>query len=339
MSKPMAANYWEYTIHDVDSYREAFSGADLELTQLEPGRLSGRHVRLGLPGGQFSVVETSAQMRGNGTLPNVWTLSVILGSATRSRQYGIEVHAGSLVLHRPGGLHDGVYGRNFKAACISIHDKVFAKQFPLFHPQLQAAMHRPWSVFEPQGPSRQKIIEHFAEAAAIIQSDPKVRNSPNAVAKLEEELVGEFVENMEQELPMHSDGAEQRAAAMVRQIDQYAHKIPQVSSSVPELCAACDVPRRTLDRAFQQAVGMGPAAYVRRIRLNAVRRALQRQSAGSTTVTDVALKFGFWHLGRFAEQYYGLFGESPHVSLCSTSRKLRQPERGTSVTRRSLPTL
>lgn len=63
------------------------------------------------------------------------------------------------------------------------------------------------------------------------------------------------------------------------------------------------------------ALGMGPATYLRRVRLNGVRRALQQQNADSTTVTDVALKFGFWHLGRFAEQYYGLFGEAPHETL------------------------
>jgi hypothetical protein len=29
------------------------------------------------------------------------------------------------------------------------------------------------------------------------------------------------------------------------------------------------------------------------------------------TVTDVALEFGFWQLGHFAEQYNKLLGESP----------------------------
>jgi AraC family transcriptional regulator, ethanolamine operon transcriptional activator len=320
MTKPTPANYWDYTIRDAESYREVLSGADLEITQLEPGCLGGRHVRLGVPGGQFSYIETSAQMRGNGTFPNVWTLSVILGSTTPSRQYGLEVRAGSLVIHRPGGEHDGIYGRNFKIACISVQDEVFANQFPQFHPHLQAAMRRPWSVFEPPANSRQKIIEHFAEGAAIIQSDPRVRNSPSAVAKFEEELVCDFLEAVEQQLPTHSNGAEQRAAAMVREIDQYVHKSLLVNSSVAELCAACEVPRRTLNRAFQHAVGMGPASYLRRVRLNGVRRALQQRSADSTTVTDVALKFGFWHLGRFAEQYYELFGESPHETLRRAAR-------------------
>ena len=315
MSKPEPSNYSEYIIRDADSYGAVLSEADLEISQLEPGCLSGRHVRLGLPGGQFSYVDTSKQLRGNGTFSNQWTLSVILGTTTPSRQHGIEVRAGSLVIHRPGVEHDGVYGGNFKVACFTVRDEVLASQFPQLAPHVQDAMRLPWSVFEPPANSRLKITEHFAEAAAIIQSDPKVRNSPTAVATFEEELVGEFLEAVEQQFPARSLGAEQRAAAMVRELDQYVHKSRMVNSSVAELCTACEVPRRTLNRAFQNALGMGPATYLRRVRLNGVRRALQQRSSGSTTVTDVALEFGFWHLGRFAEQYHELFGESPHKTL------------------------
>ena len=99
----------------------------MKISQLEPGRLSGRHVRLGLPGGQFSCVETNLSMRGRGTFPNLWTLSVILECKGRSLQHGIEVRAGSLLIHGPGAEHDGVYGRNSKIVCFSIPDEVFAK--------------------------------------------------------------------------------------------------------------------------------------------------------------------------------------------------------------------
>ncbi len=83
MSNQNLPNYFEYIIRDVDSYREVLSGATVEISQLEPGRLVGRHVRLGLPDGQFSCVETSLSMRGIGTFPDMWTLSVILESKGR----------------------------------------------------------------------------------------------------------------------------------------------------------------------------------------------------------------------------------------------------------------
>jgi AraC family transcriptional regulator, ethanolamine operon transcriptional activator len=84
---------------------------------------------------------------------------------------------------------------------------------------------------------------------------------------------------------------------------------------VAQLCAAYEVPRRTLNRAFQNVLRIGPGTYLRRVRLNGARRALQRRNPCSATVADVALEFGFWHPSRFAEQYHELFGELPHETL------------------------
>jgi methylphosphotriester-DNA--protein-cysteine methyltransferase len=321
MPKPKSPTYLEYIIRDADSYGAVLAQANLRILQLEPGSLSGRHVRLELPGGgQFSYVETSLQLRGNGTFPDLWTLSVLLESASRSLQHGIEVSAGSLVIHRPNAEHDGVYGRNCKIVCFSVQDKVLAPQLQQLHRHVQEAMRQPWSVFELPANSRQNTIKHFAEAAAIIRSDPLIRNSRTAVAKFEEELVCDFLDALEQQLPAHSVDTEQRAASLVRQVDQLVPRSSLARSSVAQLCAMCQVPRRTLNRAFENALGMGPATYLRRIRLNNVRRALLRRPAGSTTVKDVALAFGFWHLGRFAEQYNELFGEMPHETLHRAGR-------------------
>jgi AraC family ethanolamine operon transcriptional activator len=320
MPTPKSPTYFEYIIRDADSYGAVLAQANLQILQLEPGSLSGRHVRLDLPGGQFSYVETSLQLRGNGTFPNLWTLSVLLESASRSLQHGIEVNPGSLVIHQPNAKHDGVFGRNSKIICFAVRDDVLAPQLRQLHPHVQETMRRPCSVFEPPANLRQKTIEHFAEAAAIIQSEPQVRSSRSAVAKFEEELVCDFLDALEQTLPAHAVEADKRAAALVRQVDQYVHKASLARSSVAELCAMCQVPRRSLNRAFESALGMGPATYLRRIRLNNVRRALLRRTVRSTTVANVALAFGFWHLGRFAEQYSELFGEMPHETLCRAPR-------------------
>lgn len=312
MSNQEPSDYFQYIIEDADSYRAVLSGVDVEFSQLDPGRLSGRHVRVRLPGGHFSYVETNLSMRAIGTFPNLWTLSVILDSNGRSLQDGVEVRAGSLMIHGPTAKHDGVYGRNFKIICFGLRDEVFAKYVQRFSPQLQEAMRHPQSVFEPPADARREIIAHFAEAATIIQCDPRVRNARAALAKFEEELVSAFLEAVAQQLPSHSDEADRRDAAVLKRVDQVMQESHLVEPKVSDLCEACEVPRRTLNRAFQNALGMGPATYLRRVRLNRARRALREETTRSITVTDVALELGFWHLGRFAEQYAELFGESPH---------------------------
>jgi AraC-like DNA-binding protein len=65
---------------------------------------------------------------------------------------------------------------------------------------------------------------------------------------------------------------------------------------------------------------MGPKRYLLLRRMHLARRALRQTAPDPTTVTDIATRFGFWQLGRFAVEYLSLFGESPSATL------RRQPE-------------
>ena len=56
-------------------------------------------------------------------------------------------------------------------------------------------------------------------------------------------------------------------------------------------------------------------AYVRRIRLGKVRADLLRADPQRTRVTDVAMRWGFFHQSRFAQQYRDQFHELPSVTL------------------------
>jgi AraC family transcriptional regulator, ethanolamine operon transcriptional activator len=52
--------------------------------------------------------------------------------------------------------------------------------------------------------------------------------------------------------------------------------------------------------------------YLRVMRLNRVRRELQTHRRDS--IGDVAARWGFWHLSRFAADYSRLFGELPSAT-------------------------
>ncbi|WP_460359141.1 helix-turn-helix domain-containing protein [Mycobacterium sp. ZZG] len=62
--------------------------------------------------------------------------------------------------------------------------------------------------------------------------------------------------------------------------------------------------------------------HVRR-QLHHVRAELIAHSPPSVTVTMVAGRWGFLHLGRFAIQYRQLFGESPSQTLRSSAQPPR----------------
>ena len=85
--------------------------------------------------------------------------------------------------------------------------------------------------------------------------------------------------------------------------------------SLPDLCAEVGVAERTLNLACQEFLGQGAMQYARGCRLDHVRRTLLISDPASTQVTGVAMRYGFWELGRFAQAYHLRFGESPSKTL------------------------
>lgn len=77
-----------------------------------------------------------------------------------------------------------------------------------------------------------------------------------------------------------------------------------------DIAQASGIPGRTLLEHFKDHRGVSPMRYVRGARLARVREALLRAN-GAASVTGIAMEWGFNHLGRFAAEYRGQFGESP----------------------------
>lgn len=108
-----------------------------------------------------------------------------------------------------------------------------------------------------------------------------------------------------------------RHGALVAQARARIEHDPETPMTVAALCVSLRVSRRTLQAAFQDVLGMAPAAYLRAERLAGARRALR----GASTVTEAAAQWGFWHFGHFAQDYRRQFGELPS----QTWRRLHGP--------------
>jgi transcriptional regulator GlxA family with amidase domain len=85
--------------------------------------------------------------------------------------------------------------------------------------------------------------------------------------------------------------------------------------SVADLSRMAGVSERTLRAAFHDVIGVSPKRFAIAQRLQAAHEALSRADPQATTVTDVAMTFGFFELGRFAGRYRHAFGEVPSQTL------------------------
>jgi AraC family transcriptional regulator, ethanolamine operon transcriptional activator len=102
---------------------------------------------------------------------------------------------------------------------------------------------------------------------------------------------------------------------VVKTVESYALSRIDEQLQVSDLCRAAGVSERTLEYAFRETMGLTPVTYLIRLRLHQVRRALLAATQGSTTVSAVALDWGFWHFGDFSRAYRECFGELPSDTL------------------------
>ncbi len=324
MSHVTPPEFFDYQITGIDAYANVLSEARVEVTQLLPGELRGHHTRIRVPAGELSWISTSLPLRGRGVLPgNRWTLSVVTHATGRSLQNGAQVRAGSLVVHQPGAIHEGVYGRDFSVVCIGIGVARFRRFFGREGSPSRSRA-RVWRAYQASGSSRAELIQQFDAAAHTLRHDAAFRRSAAAVEAMLDDLTAGFASalgkaTLSEEQPALRDGA-----ALVCRVEAALMADRDHLLRVDELSRATGVPTRSLNRAFHMVLGIGPATYLRRHRLSEARRALLHEPPECATVAEVALRYGFRHLGRFSAQYRTLFNELPHVTLSGPGRG-RQP--------------
>ncbi|WP_329013654.1 AraC family transcriptional regulator [Streptomyces sp. NBC_00690] len=90
---------------------------------------------------------------------------------------------------------------------------------------------------------------------------------------------------------------------------------PEGDLSVERLALAAGTSPRSLQRQFREYVGVAPREYVLQVRLARAHDNLRIVRPGTVTVADVALRWGFSHMPRFAAAYRRRYGELPSVTL------------------------
>jgi AraC-like DNA-binding protein len=102
----------------------------------------------------------------------------------------------------------------------------------------------------------------------------------------------------------------------LRRAIDYMHANVAAPITIADIAEASGIAGRTLFQYFRDFRGTSPMRYLRDARFEKVQEALKRGQA-EESVAQVARRWGFSHLGRFAVEYRKRFGESPSDVLWS----------------------
>ncbi|WP_344074140.1 AraC family transcriptional regulator [Streptomyces crystallinus] len=101
----------------------------------------------------------------------------------------------------------------------------------------------------------------------------------------------------------------------VKRVVDAIHAHPERPYTTTELAGIGQVGARWLQEGFRRHMGMSPMAYLRDVRMSRVHAELRKADPGQLTVGEAAYRWGFTHLGRFADGYRTRFGELPSQTL------------------------
>ena len=113
------------------------------------------------------------------------------------------------------------------------------------------------------------------------------------------------------------DRSQSRTSDRLDRLETFIHDRLDRPISLSDLEASVHLGRSQLNHLVQQAFGCSPMMLVRRRRLEALRQSLETNPAQD--LTQLSLRYGFDHQGRFSHYYKEHFGEAPS----ETRRRLR----------------
>ncbi|MEV6425966.1 helix-turn-helix domain-containing protein [Streptomyces sp. NPDC051662] len=160
-------------------------------------------------------------------------------------------------------------------------------------------------------------------AQALLGNDQfltQVQRSPRMGVHLEWLLASALLEAQPNTAgePHADSGTGAASPLFVRRAEEYIHARFAEPVTVSDIADHARVSTRSLYAGFKEHRGVSPMSLVRRLRLERVRHELLTTPGGSATVTEIAFRWGFGHLGEFSAAYRQRFGETPSATLART---------------------
>jgi AraC-like DNA-binding protein len=303
------------TTTDIDEFRAAVRPVNKDLT------ITGR--------GQFSasVTRIDAQhlwmQRSRENLPRAWELAipptrtaVLFGAELASSMgwRGAEIAPNEVIPARAGisGWHTLPGAANWGSLSLP-NDRLAEASIALLGRDVTPSYDAVALVVPP--PVLNRLRRLHEAAGQLAESAPEIIDNPDAARGLEQCLTEAMLACLDTTGVRRDTTARHRHAAIIRRFRALTDARTDQALYLPEICKALSVNERTLHLCCQEQFGVSPKRYLFLRRLQLARRALRTAVPATGSVTEVATRYGFWELGRFAVYYKHAFGESPSTTL------------------------
>lgn len=318
------------TLHGFDSRlldSTALGATQARHTQLGAGVMQATVERIALKDialrrSRFSVaVRATIEMP-----PDLVTLGFALAAPEPFRIGGQSVAESGITVFGAGEGCEVLYAPWSHGLTIAMPARLYACAIAAASPVDQLRWPRANPVLQPtaDGAARLKSVVAAIECCAV--RHPDLFADPQWKANVQGQLVETLLDTVAgAPAARQADPPPGSARRIFMAAEEWIGADRMTIPSVPAICAALGVSRRTLERAYRDMLNVSPAHHLRVRALNAARQDLLDGEPLPGAITRAALDNGFWHMGRFSAAYRALFGERPVDTLRSAAVRGRTP--------------
>ncbi|WLB24109.1 helix-turn-helix transcriptional regulator [Bradyrhizobium japonicum] len=170
-------------------------------------------------------------------------------------------------------------------------------------------------VLRPSRSAASGLLRLHLRACRLAETRHALIAHPEVARALEQELLHALVNCLTADDAIGNSKTRQHHADIMVRFEDALTTHSGLHLNIRELCAAIDVPERTLRVCCAEFLSMSPSRYLLLRRLNMARSALRRADPITASVAEIARSCQFPEPGRFAVTYRTIFGEMPSSTL------------------------
>jgi AraC family ethanolamine operon transcriptional activator len=302
---------------NLEEFSNAIEGWDFELHQLTPGKSSIELLQLGRPEFMISRFHFEQSYHQSGGAP---TDSLSFGLC----EEGVDgtttpddiIHQNSIFCFPSNHEMTATLPPHFKGHTLSISEALFAEAGESCGLQeassclgmSQQVLHSDRS----QMNEIRQVLRRTCQDLAFIK---RTADKTEIIQNLEFDIIRHLLQVLAGSRPADKLRLTGRKQIVLQRAREYVEENTNKSITVLELAKASGASVRMLEYVFQDCFDVTPKIYLKSRRLVGTYREFLRSSPLSTTVGEIASRWGFWHMSQFACDYSRFFSELPSETL------------------------
>ena len=272
--------------------------------QLRPNGLSGRHQVLQLHSMQIAYAQRNGgTMHNTGSAKECLTIGVVEACAGKACLGNIKLQVGDILFFDDSRPHNFITSDTIQFIIVTIHKSNLGSRLSKLSKALDLCIKDTDTRFST---TLHEIWKRFTESSHEKKNTQSYKDAEEEILEVIMELLSEQTPSK----PKLTEG--EKIALSIR--DQVFHHMDG-NISIGSLAKQYKVSEQTLQNSFKSLFGFTPKLFLRQLKLNIVCQELHKSDLEQNTVSKVALKWGFKHMGRFSAYYAELFGENPSLTL------------------------